>query len=88
MACKANRDANGTTYFIPPDGTKKTPGGIMLPGCPEVQCWWSRRFKKNKAEETLLIRQENTTQKADVIELTLGQVYDLIHALGNAVMKA
>jgi hypothetical protein len=58
----------------------------MLKGVPEVQVWWARRFK-DRRDETLLIRQENSTDKADVIELTLGQVYDLIHAAGLAVMR-
>jgi hypothetical protein len=58
----------------------------MAPGVPEVQVWWSRSFR-GRLDETLLLRQENNPNKADVIELTLGQVYDLIHALGNSVMR-
>jgi hypothetical protein len=61
-------------------------GGQRLPELPEVQVWWARRFKTAR-EETLMIRQENNGVRADVIELTLGQVYDLIHALGLAVMR-
>jgi hypothetical protein len=85
MAFRADKDKNGTTYIIEPDTIKKTPGGIHLPGCAEVQVWWSRKFKQHKAAETLLIRQENNRIRADVIELTLGQVYDLIHAANQAV---
>jgi hypothetical protein len=85
MACRASRDANGTTYIVPYDKTQRDPAGRVLAGVPEVQVWWARRFKARR-DETLLIRQENNQQRADVIELTLGQVYDLIHALGHAVM--
>jgi hypothetical protein len=46
--------------------------------------WWARRFK-SRAEETLIIKQENQTDRSDVIELTLGQVYDMILALNKAV---
>lgn len=86
MACRASRDANGTTYFVPEDKTTKTPGGHHLPGVPEVQVWWARKFK-DRRDETLLIRQESNPQRADVIELSLGQVYDLIHALSHAVLR-
>ena len=86
MACRASRDANGTTFFVPEDKTGKTPGGHRTLGSAELQVWWGRRFK-DRRDETLLIRQENNTQRADVIELTLGQVYDLIHALANAVVR-
>jgi hypothetical protein len=86
VACRAVRDENGTTYFVPAAKVLKTPGGKALPGIPEIQVWWMRNFKA-RAGETLLIRQENNPKGADVIELTLGQVYDLIHALSNAVMR-
>jgi hypothetical protein len=86
VACRAIRDEHGTTYIVPCAKVLKTPGGQVLPGIPEAQVWWARRFK-DRADETLLIRQENNPQGADVIELTLGQVYDLIHALGHAVMR-
>jgi hypothetical protein len=56
----------------------------MLPGVPELNVWWARRFK-TRAEETLIIKQENQADRADVIELTLGQVYDMILALNKAV---
>lgn len=58
----------------------------MFPGCASVDVWWGRQFK-GKQDETLLIRQESNTKRADVVELTLGQVYDLIHALGWSVMR-
>jgi hypothetical protein len=49
-----------------------------------LDCWWARRFK-SRADETLIIKQENQSDRADVVELTLGQVYDLIDALNKAV---
>ena len=57
----------------------------MRPGCPAVDVWWSRKFER-KSEETLVIRQEYADRStADVLELTFGQVYDLIDALNKAV---
>jgi hypothetical protein len=86
MVCRASRDQNGTTYFITEDATARDPQGRVLRGSPEVQVWWARKFEARR-DETLLIRQENNSnQRADVVELTLGQVYDLIHALGLSVM--
>jgi hypothetical protein len=86
MACRAERDKNGTTYFIPEDKTTRDPGGRKLPGIPEAQVWWARNFK-DRRDETLLIRQEHSDGKVDIVELTLGQVYDLIHAACCAVMR-
>ena len=86
MACKVSRDGNGTTYHIPEDKTGRTPGGDVLPGSAPIDIWWARRFK-DRRDETLLIRQESATDRADVVELTLGQVYDVIHALGLSVMR-
>jgi hypothetical protein len=84
MACKAHRDTNGTSYTIDPAKTTKSPGGTMLPGVPELNIWWARRFK-SKSAETLIIKQENNADRSDVVELTLGQVYDLIACLNKAV---
>ena len=84
MACRVSRDANGTSYTIPKSPVVKTPGGTILPGSSELAVWWARRFK-TRAEETLIIKQENMGDRADVIELTLGQVYDMIEALNKAV---
>jgi len=64
----------------------KTPGAKRLPGCPAIDVWWSRSFERGRAEETLVIRQEYEDRStADVLELTFGQVYDLIDALNKAV---
>jgi hypothetical protein len=84
LACKIEKDPNGTSYTITASEAVKTPGGKQLPGSAELICWWARRFK-SRAEETLIIKQENQSDRADVVELTLGQVYDLIDALNKAV---
>jgi hypothetical protein len=43
---------------------------------------------RTRRDETLLLRQERANGSgADIIELTLGQVYDAIHALAWAVMR-
>ena len=85
MACRASKDEHGTTFFVPADNTGgKTPGGHSVPGCAELQVWWARKFK-DRRDETLLNRQQTRNDQADVIELTLGQAYDLIHALCHAV---
>ena len=84
MAAKAERDKNGTTYIVPADRNFRTAGGKSLPALPEVTVWWARRWKE-KREETLMIRQETKGQMADVVELTLGQVYDLIDALNKSI---
>jgi hypothetical protein len=86
MACKVIKDTFGTLYRIPEAKTVKTPGNKQLAGFPSVDVWWDRDMK-DRADEQLLIRQENNDQRSDVISLTLAQVYDLIHALGWAVMK-
>jgi hypothetical protein len=84
MPCQESSDAHGTTYFIPEAETVKTPGGHVRPGCPAIDVWWSRDGKKS--DETLIIRQEyDDRSTADVLELSFGQVYDLIHALNKAV---
>jgi hypothetical protein len=84
MACSVHSDKHGTSYTIPSSPTVKTPGGKQLLGVPVLDVWWARRFK-SRAEETLIIKQENLSDRADVVELTLGQVYDLIDALNKAV---
>jgi hypothetical protein len=84
MACRIERDAYGVTYTIPAEPAVRTPGGQWRPGCPSVDLWWSR--DGNKADETVIIRQEyGDRSTADVLELTQGQVYDLIDALNRAM---
>lgn len=86
MPCRVDRDAQGTSYTILATEATKTPGRTPVPGLPELNVWWARRFK-SRADETLIIKQENAADRADVIELTLGQVYDLIDALNKAVER-
>jgi hypothetical protein len=77
-------DSYGTTYHIDEAPAVKTPGAKYRPGCPSVEVWWSRDGAKT--DETLIIRQEYPDRNtADVLELTFGQVYDLIDALNRAV---
>jgi hypothetical protein len=85
VACSSFKDSHGTTFTIVAAETVKTPGSRFLPGCPDIDVWWSRSFER-RAEETLIIRQEYADRStADVLELTLPQVYDLIDALNKAV---
>lgn len=85
MSCTVSKDQHGTTYSVPSAEIVKTPGSRRLAGYPAVDIWWSRSFKE-KSEETLVIRQEYEDRStADVLELTFGQVYDLIDALNKAV---
>lgn len=84
MPCSAERDAHGTTYTVPEVPAVKTPGVKWRPGCPAVEVWWSRDGKK--ADETIIIRQQYPDRStADVLELSFGQLYDLIDALNKAV---
>ncbi len=77
---KVSRDKGGTHYTIPEDGAE----------FPEVHAWWSRGArKKTKGRTTMpeyfVLKQENGEQRADVILLTPGQLYDLIEAANLAV---
>lgn len=82
--CAVSRDKYGTTYTVPAEETIKTPGGILLPGSPKIDVFWERQFTK-KADETLMIRQENV-KHVDLLQATLPQLYALIEALNAAVM--
>jgi hypothetical protein len=84
MPCEATSDAHGTTFLIHAEPAVRTPGAQWRPGCPAVEVWWSRNGAK--ADETLIIRQEyEDREHAEVMELTFGQVYDLIDGLNRAV---
>jgi hypothetical protein len=84
VPCQKSTDAHGTTYHVPAAEAVKTPGAQFRPGCPSVEVWWSRDGRKS--DETIIIRQEYADRNtADVLELTFGQVYDLIDALNRAV---
>lgn len=84
MACIVDRDKHGSLFIVPADNSVKTPRGKTLRGVPELHVWWARLFKE-RSEETLIIKQENMSDRADVVEVTLGQLYDLIDALNKAV---
>lgn len=85
MPAEAHTDQHGTSYLVPEAPAVKTPAGRILAGLPSIDVWWSRDFKKH-AEETIIVRQEYEDRPtADIIELTLGQAYDLIDALTKAV---
>ena len=80
MAVETITDKYGTEYYIPDVEPMTTRGGAELPGSPSISVWWNRLH-----EEKLMIRQETENDRADVIELTLGQAYDLIEALNRVV---
>jgi hypothetical protein len=85
MTCKATRDPHGTTFTIPEDKAVFTANGKRIKPSPEVTVWWNR----DRRDETLIIRQEFPERDtADVLELTLAQVYDLHHALGCAILRS
>ena len=89
MACKVERDADGTTFHVPAAPATRDPGGRMLPGLPGVEVWWSHNMDKRSRTETLVIKQEWPNRStADVVEITLGQLYDLIDAANKAVESA
>lgn len=87
MPASSSTDAHGTSYTI------EAQAAVVLRGrpqrlCPLLEVWWSRSFER-AAEETLIIKQEYADRDtADVLELSLGQVYDLIDALNKAVENA
>lgn len=84
MACEVTRDDDGVTYTVPAAAVVVDPKRQVRRGLPQVQVWWSRPL--TSPDETLIIRQEyDDRQTADVIELTFGQVYDLIEVLNQAV---
>lgn len=83
MPCKVIRDEHGALYRVPAFTPDKT-NVIALTPRPNVDVWWDRD-PTHKSDEDLIIRQDNG-EKADVITLTLGQAYDLLHAIGCAIM--
>jgi hypothetical protein len=82
MPCTVSRDEHGALYRVPaftPD--KKY--AAKLDASPHIDVWWDRGARKD--DEVLMIRQENTRTHADVVSLTLGQAFDLLHALASAI---
>ncbi len=85
MACKVTRDTHGTLWHVPQQKQVQTPGSKQFLGCGALDIWWDRDIL-NRADENIIIRQDNGTEEdADVIQITLGQAYDLLHALGWAI---
>jgi hypothetical protein len=84
---KEIRDTYGTLWRIPEARPVTTPGGKSYEGCASVDVWWDRDAT-NKSNENLIIRQETEGNvEADVIQITMAQGYDLLHALSCALMK-
>ena len=84
MACRVIRDEHGALYIVPayePPKNQKLPPKEPR---PRIDVWWDRDAIK-RDDELLMIRQENAVDKADVVTLTLGQAYDLLHAVACAI---
>ncbi len=83
VACKAIKDTHGTLWRV--DAAKPvTVKGKTLEGAPRIDVWWDRE-PQNKADEHLIIRQQSSETQADVIQMTLAQAYDLLHAIATAI---
>lgn len=83
VACKAIKDTHGTLWRV--EAAKAvTIKGRTLEGAPRIDVWWDREHT-HKADEHLIIRQVSSETQADVIQLTLAQAYDLLHALTAAI---
>jgi hypothetical protein len=77
VGCIINDGPFGTYYLVPED-----PGARTLTKdrhtYAEVECWWASH------DRTFIIRQENS-EAADVLELSQGQLYDLLDAINRAL---
>jgi hypothetical protein len=73
-------DGNGHHWTIPAEHHRW--GSVKTVEFPEVTVWWSR--EKALKDEWVFVRQADVAA-ADVLILTLGQVYDLIDVLNQAV---
>lgn len=87
MPAKSIKDTYGTLWRIAAAATQQLPNGKKSQGVPHIDVWWDRDMK-DKPGELLVIRQENEKDRADVIMLSLGQLYDLIDASNKAVENA
>jgi hypothetical protein len=76
LACKVTRDEHGALYRVPAFTPKER--NSKLEARPYVDLWWDRDAK-DKANEDIVIRQENG-DRADTIIINFGQLYDLLHA--------
>lgn len=84
MACQVVRDEHGALYRVPPYSPPQTQKLPPKHGVPHIDVWWDRDAV-HKDDELLMLRQENTDQHADVITLTLGQAFDLLHAVACCI---
>ena len=78
--------ADNSVHYIVNEEKYPTPTGLS----PSLNVWWNRDPKKivggrTVRNERLVLRQLNRENEADVIMITLGQLYDLIDALNRAV---
>lgn len=71
--CKVIKDKQGTAFAVPSDGDLSS----------EIVMWWDR-----SAGDLLFIRQENSgADVADVVTVTLSQLYATIDALNRSVIE-
>jgi hypothetical protein len=83
MACKKISDKFGSLFRVP-EFKPKDPSNKSLPARAGVDVWWDRDAV-HKADEDIILRQENG-KTADTIIINLGQAYDLLHALASLIM--
>lgn len=82
MSARVVTDEGVISYVVPEESypfNKRT--GRAPYSFAQVEAWWSNGGKGT----TMLVRQESNDTRADVLELSLGQVYDLIDALNRAL---
>ena len=58
-----------------PADTPKKENAAKINTSPGVDLWWT--YDPKKRDELLILRQENSDDRADVIYVTLGQAFDL-----------
>jgi hypothetical protein len=80
MTAKQHKDGDGHHWCVPASSW----------GHAQIDIWWTRKDvkvgHKKVQQEELVIRQTNECEdKADVLMIDHGQVYDLIDALNKAV---
>jgi hypothetical protein len=83
MACEVDSGKFGTIYTVPEDNSWRpfTRTKRIARTFPKLEAWWTNSDKG----DSFLIRQENTEERADVLELSQGQLYDLLDALNRAI---
>ena len=81
MTLSFERDGHQIIYTIFADKLGKPQTKSKHRPFEKLEAWWS----KTGRGDTFLIKQENDKQRADVLELSFGQVYDLLAALNHAI---